>query len=474
MMNKNLNNLKNRSILIVGDVMLDTYHMGDVKRISPEAPVPVVHVKRTYSVLGGAANVARNLLGLECRPVVIGLRGDDHNGLIMEDMFEQLHIRHTVLTSPYPTITKTRVVGNNQQVVRLDFETPVSLLDEDTEQQLLKAIDRALPEAELVVISDYGKGVCNATLCQYIIRQARALGKAVIIDPKGSDWDKYRQATVITPNLKELSVVAGCDVRNENEAVHPVADRILRAYQLDSLLVTRSEKGMSYVSPRTSLDIPTEAREVYDVSGAGDTVVATLAAAMAAGFAVEDALFLANKAAGVVVGKIGTSPILYKELSDQLGATGIDGKIVRRDHLPELVQDLRNKGRRIVFTNGCFDILHRGHVTYLNKARQLGDVLILGLNSDESVHRLKGPTRPVNDEQSRAFVMAALEAVDYVVIFGEDTPHDLIRVVAPDVLVKGGDYKIEDIVGREFARETVIIPFVDGFSTTQTIEKMKQ
>lgn len=473
-MNKNLNNLKNRSILIVGDVMLDTYHMGDVKRISPEAPVPVVHVKRTYSVLGGAANVARNLLGLECCPVVIGLRGDDHNGLIMEDMFDQLHIRHTVLTSLYPTITKTRVVGNNQQVVRLDFETPVSLLDEDTEQQLLNAIDRALPEAELVVISDYGKGVCNATLCQHIIRQARALGKAVIIDPKGSDWDKYRQATVITPNLKELSVVAGCDVRNENEAVHPVADRILRAYQLDSLLVTRSEKGMSYVSPRTSLDIPTEAREVYDVSGAGDTVVATLAAAMAAGFAVEDALFLANKAAGVVVGKIGTSPILYKELSDQLGGTGIDGKIVRRDHLPELIKDLRNKGRRIVFTNGCFDILHRGHVTYLNKARQLGDVLILGLNSDESVHRLKGPTRPVNDEQSRAFVMAALEAVDYVVIFGEDTPHELIRVVAPDVLVKGGDYKIEDIVGREFAKETVTIPFVDGFSTTQTIEKMKQ
>lgn len=472
-MRKRLNDLKGKHILIIGDVMLDTYHIGEVKRISPEAPVPVVRVNRSYSVLGGAANVARNLLGLECRATVISIMGNDHNGAIMKQMFDDLKIANRLFVTPYPTITKARVIGNNQQVVRLDFEDEAEQLDETTEQQLLEAVEEALPQVDIVVISDYGKGVCNPTVCQHIINKAGLCQKQVIIDPKGTDWEKYRQATVITPNLKELSAIAGKDIANTEEAIHPAADSILKSYQLSSLLVTRSEKGMSYVSHETVQDIATEAQEVYDVSGAGDTVVATLAAAMAARFPIEEAIFLANKAAGIVVGKIGTSPILYRELQAKLQSVKEACKVIERNELADTVKELKEQGKRIVFTNGCFDILHRGHVTYLNKARQLGDILILGLNSDNSVRRLKGSSRPINDEAARATVMAALQAVDYVVIFEEDTPLNVIKTVQPDILVKGGDYQIEDIVGREYARSTATIPFVDGYSTTQTIEKMR-
>ena len=438
-MNAELNSIKGKKVLVIGDVMLDTYHIGDVKRISPEAPVPVVRVTRTYNVLGGAANVARNLLGLGCSPYVVSLLGNDHNGNTMQEMFADLGIRNELFHTEHPTITKTRVIGNSQQVVRLDFETENECLNEETEQKLLDAVKRALPEVDIVVISDYGKGVCNDTVCQQVISASAGQGKKVIIDPKGTNWEKYRSATIITPNLKELSAVSGVDVRNEDKEIHSAADRILKEYNLTSLLVTRSEKGMSYIAPDASQDIPTEAREVYDVSGAGDTVVATLAAALAAGIPIADA-----------------------------------SKLIPIPQLADTIKQLRAQERKIIFTNGCFDILHKGHVCYLEKAKRLGDVLIVGLNSDSSVKRLKGESRPINDESARSTVLAALEAVDYVVIFTEDTPLNLIRTVAPDVLVKGGDYAIENIVGREYAQETVTIPFVDGYSTTKTIGAINQ
>ncbi len=418
-------------------------------------------------------NVARNLLGLGCSPYVVSLLGNDHNGNTMQEMFADLGIRNELFHTEHPTITKTRVIGNSQQVVRLDFETENECLNEETEQKLLDAVKRALPEVDIVVISDYGKGVCNDTVCQQVISASAGQGKKVIIDPKGTNWEKYRSATIITPNLKELSAVSGVDVRNEDKEIHSAADRILKEYNLTSLLVTRSEKGMSYIAPDASQDIPTEAREVYDVSGAGDTVVATLAAALAAGIPIADAIYLANKAGGIVVGKIGTSPILFKELQDELQIGKPASKLIPIPQLADTIKQLRAQERKIIFTNGCFDILHKGHVCYLENAKDW-DVLIVGLNSDSSVKRLKGESRPINDESARSTVLAALEAVDYVVIFTEDTPLNLIRTVAPDVLVKGGDYAIENIVGREYAQETVTIPFVDGYSTTKTIGAINQ
>lgn len=467
-----LSHLKGKKVLVVGDLMLDTYHIGDVKRISPEAPVPVVRINRSYSVLGGASNVARNLLGLECVPYVIGLLGDDHNGKVMQDMFTDLGINALFSYTEHPTITKTRIIGNNQQVVRVDFEQDRGKLSAENEQYLSDAIRKTIPQIDIVVISDYGKGVCNETICKQVIATARSHQKKVIVDPKGFDWDKYRGATIITPNLKEISDVFGTEIKNKDEQIHQAAQEVIRKYDLASLLVTRSEKGMSYIDVNTAKAIPTEAKEVYDVSGAGDTVVATLAAALAGEFPVLEAIHIANKAAGVVVGKMGTYPITFDELQSELTVGRPDAGIVPFSQLPDLIKQLKMQNRKIVFTNGCFDILHKGHVTYLEKARKLGDVLVVGLNSDSSVKRLKGESRPINDEQARGTVLSALACIDYVVIFSDDTPLKLIEVVRPDILVKGGDYEIENIVGREYAKETVVIPFVEGFSTTNTINSM--
>lgn len=469
-----LNKLKGKKILVLGDVMLDTYHIGKVNRISPEAPVPVVRVTRSYSVLGGASNVARNLLGLGCVPMVIGGLGRDADGERMKQMFAELGIEARCCETDCPTITKTRIIGNHQQIVRIDFEDEKYELPVEAEEELLSAARELVGQADVVVISDYGKGICNARICGEVIRMAKECGKRVIVDPKGVEWNKYHGATIITPNTKELSMVYGEDVANCDGAIHEAAKSVMERYDLSALLVTRSEKGMSYVAGDKELDIPTEAREVYDVSGAGDTVVATLAAALAADMEVDDAIKLANKAAGIVVGKMGTSPVLFDDLQAELVAGNLTGKILDREQVGDLMKLLRMQNRKVVFTNGCFDILHKGHVVYLEKAKRLGDVLVVGLNTDASVRRLKGESRPINPQEARAAVMAALESVDYVVMFDEDTPADLIRDVMPDVLVKGGDYKIEDIVGRENAGQTVTIPFEEGFSTTNIINRSRQ
>ena len=462
-----LNKLKGKKILVLGDVMLDTYHIGKVNRISPEAPVPVVRVTRSYSVLGGASNVARNLLGLGCVPMVIGGLGRDADGERMKQMFAELGIEARCCVTDC-------IIGNHQQIVRIDFEDEKYELPVEAEEELLSAARELVGQADVVVISDYGKGICNARICGEVIRMAKECGKRVIVDPKGVEWNKYHGATIITPNTKELSMVYGKDVANCDGAIHEAAKSVMERYDLSALLVTRSEKGMSYVAGDKELDIPTEAREVYDVSGAGDTVVATLAAALAADMEVYDAIKLANKAAGIVVGKMGTSPVLFDDLQAELVAGNLTGKILDREQVGDLMKLLRMQNRKVVFTNGCFDILHKGHVVYLEKAKRLGDVLVVGLNTDASVRRLKGESRPINPQEARAAVMAALESVDYVVMIDEDTPADLIRDVMPDVLVKGGDYKIEDIVGRENAGQTVTIPFEEGFSTTNIINRSRQ
>lgn len=467
-----LETVRGKRILIIGDILVDKYYVGDVKRISPEAPVPVVRINNTYSVLGGAANVARNLIGIECNPVVLGLIGNDENGMLIKRMFEDIKAECVLFPTLETTITKIRILGNNQQIARLDFEKEFHYISRHEEMLLTQAMEKHVPEVDVVVVSDYGKGVCNESICKNAIQLSSQYHKPVIIDPKGVDWHKYENATIVTPNLKELSEIYGRDIENMDDPINMTGRFILNKYNIQSLLVTRSEKGMSFIDQEMSVHIPTVAKEVFDVSGAGDTVVATLAAALAADFSLHDAITLSNKAAGVVVGKIGTAPILYRELEADIRKRKDNKKIISADDVTQIVKRLKGTQAKIVFTNGCFDILHPGHISCLQQAKELGDVLIVGVNSDDSVKRLKGSSRPVNDEFSRMIVLSALECVDYVVSFADDTPLELIKTICPDVLVKGGDYAIDDVVGREFAGEVVIIPLVEGFSTTSIIDKL--
>lgn len=467
-----LETIRGKRILIIGDILMDKYYVGDVKRISPEAPVPVVRINNTYCVLGGAANVARNLIGIECNPVVLGLIGNDENGKLVKKMFEDIKAENVLFPTLEATVTKIRILGNNQQIARLDFEKEFHSISRHEELLLTQAMEKHIPEVDVVVVSDYGKGVCNEFVCKNAVELSSRYNKPIIIDPKGLDWHKYENATIVTPNLKELSDIYGKEVENIDKPINMAGECILNKYNIHSLLVTRSEKGMSFIDRQTSVHIPTDAKEVFDVSGAGDTVVATLAAALAANFSLHDAITLSNKAAGIVVGKIGTAPILYGELETGVLKRQNNKKVISADIIQETVQRLKDTNTKIVFTNGCFDILHRGHVSYLQEAKELGDILIVGVNSDDSVKRLKGPSRPINDESSRIVVLSALECVDYIMVFSDDTPLELIKTIRPDILVKGGDYAIEDVVGREFAKETVIIPFLEGFSSTSIIDKL--
>ncbi|WP_288745607.1 bifunctional D-glycero-beta-D-manno-heptose-7-phosphate kinase/D-glycero-beta-D-manno-heptose 1-phosphate adenylyltransferase HldE [uncultured Bacteroides sp.] len=472
-MELDITRLVNKKILVIGDVMIDTYHIGKVKRISPEAPVPIVQVSQSYSVLGGAANVARNLVSLGCKAVVVGLVGGDANGGLMKEMLADLHIDNDLMNVNHPTITKIRILGNNQQIVRIDFEQDKFVLSTGDEEVLAQIIKKNISQCDAVVISDYGKGFCTYDVCQRAIAEAKRNNKFVIVDPKGTDWSKYAGATIVTPNLKELSDIIGCDIENEDKVIHEKSIHLLSQYQLDYLLVTRSEKGMTLTTLPNCYDIKTEAREVFDVSGAGDTVVATLSAALAALFPLLDAVYLSNKAAGIVVGKMGTTPIYYDELFKSIESNSFYNKLIDRSRLKEILFTLHAKQQKVVFTNGCFDVLHKGHVFYLQEAKKYGDILIVGLNSDASVKRLKGDSRPINKAIDRAAVLEALKCVDLIVIFDEDTPYNLIKEVQPDVLVKGGDYEVENVVGREFSKKVVLIDFQRGYSSTNIIHKLE-
>jgi D-beta-D-heptose 7-phosphate kinase/D-beta-D-heptose 1-phosphate adenosyltransferase len=455
-------------VLVIGDVMLDKYFFGSVGRISPEAPVPVVRVKNERSTLGGAGNVLSNIVNLGARAELISACGRDESADTARELLTALNAGYSFIERVYPTVTKLRVIGEKQQIVRLDFEENVSL--GDAEAELLKrSAEKLLPECGAVILSDYGKGVCTEEVCRFVIEQAKKRNIPVVVDPKGHDWSRYYGADIVTPNVKELGEVAGFLVENTDDDVRKNALAVLEKYNLGCILVTRSHKGMSIVTKGSVKNIPTEAKEVFDVSGAGDTVVATLATAMAGGASLESAAFTANKAAGIVVSKVGTAPVMLHELNEESSRHSA----TELSDLLERVKVLRAAGKTIVFTNGCFDILHRGHVTYLREAKKLGDVLILGLNTDASVRKLKGDSRPVNNENDRAEVLCALESVDYVVKFAEDTPLELIGMIKPDVLVKGADYKIEEVVGREHAGKTVLIDFVNGYSTTSILEKTK-
>lgn len=470
--------IQNLKIAVIGDVMLDRYFYGEVKRISPEAPVPVTKINRINSVLGGAANVAANLAHLECRVFMGGVTGDDENRQLLKKMMNEAGIDYSGLVKSQhrKTITKLRVLGGQQQMLRLDFEETGDLVPDEIislRAWLENLLDNGL---DGIIVSDYAKGVCSDDFCQWVIAQGKAYGVPVLIDPKGADWTKYRGCDFITPNLKEMCEAAGCQRENEDEAVVAMAMAAKDKFQIKNVVVTRSERGMTLVNNEEIIHSPAAAIEVFDVSGAGDTVAAALLVAAAGKLELSDAVYMANRAAGIVVAKVGTYPVHREELlKDLMTEERKQGKGYRTQSWEEIAALARNWkacGEKVVFTNGCFDILHVGHVTYLEKARNLGKHLIVGLNTDASVRRLKGETRPLVHELDRARVLAALACVDAVVLFNQDTPTELIEQIRPDILVKGGDYTPEQVAGREYAGEVRIIDFEDGYSTTGVVEKI--
>ncbi|WP_017444398.1 bifunctional D-glycero-beta-D-manno-heptose-7-phosphate kinase/D-glycero-beta-D-manno-heptose 1-phosphate adenylyltransferase HldE [Gayadomonas joobiniege] len=469
--------LKEAKILVIGDVMLDRYMVGDSQRISPEAPVPVVKINQTQDKLGGAANVARNIAHLDGQVGLFGIIGADENGQLLEQILQRENILSELISqSEQPTITKLRVISRHQQVVRLDFEETFS----DQVAIALKAkLASVLANYDVVVFSDYNKG--SLKYIREMIQVAKAAGKLVLVDPKQSDLSLYRGADIITPNMQEFCLAGG--INGSEAEIEQSARQMLVDNDIRSILLTRSEKGMSAISATEKVDMPAEVREVSDVTGAGDTVIATLAIMTALGLPLADAALYANLAAGLVVAKLGAATVKPEELAhkvnSQLLSQGQHYQCPFDDVLAHIAF-AKQAGERIVFTNGCFDILHAGHVSYLEKARSLGDRLVLGLNTDDSIARLKGPDRPVNPLAQRAAVMTALKAVDWVIPFGtpeDDTPLELIKAIKPDVLVKGGDYTIETTVGaREVLAdggEVQLIDFVDGCSTSAIIKRIK-
>lgn len=460
-------------VLVVGDVMLDRYWYGPTGRISPEAPVPVVKVDQVEERPGGAANVAMNIAALGGHARLIGLTGIDEPAKALTEKLTSLDVRCDFVTlAEYPTITKLRVMSRGQQMIRLDFEEGFHDVPVD---MILPRMAQALPSAKVVVLSDYAKGALEHV--QVMIRAARDAGLPVMVDPKGADFERYRGATLLTPNLSEFETVVGRARTDEELETKGMA--LIEQFELEALLVTRSEHGMTLLQKgQAPLHMPTQAKEVYDVTGAGDTVISVLAASLAAGKSLSDSCKLANAAAGVVVGKLGTSTLSTIELTEAIHGSQDSGfGVISEAQLKLAVQAARARGEKVVMTNGCFDILHAGHVAYLNEAAKLGDRLIVAVNSDSSVRSLKGPGRPVNPEDRRMAVLAGLGAVDWVVSFSEETPQRLISEILPSLLVKGGDYKPEQIAGGQeviaAGGEVRVLNFEDGCSTTEIIEAIR-
>ncbi|MHA6610150.1 bifunctional D-glycero-beta-D-manno-heptose-7-phosphate kinase/D-glycero-beta-D-manno-heptose 1-phosphate adenylyltransferase HldE [Photobacterium damselae] len=460
-------------VLVVGDVMLDRYWNGPTGRISPEAPVPVVKVEQIEERPGGAANVAMNIAALGGKARLVGLTGIDEQAKALTEKLNSINVSCDFVSVPnYPTITKLRVMSRGQQLIRLDFEEGFHNVDPE---MIISRIDQSLGQVKAVIFSDYAKGALEHV--QTMIQRARQAGVAVLVDPKGTDFERYRGATLLTPNLSEFEAVVG-KTRSDDELVTKGLELIER-FDLEALLVTRSEHGMTLLQKgEEPLHMPTQAQEVYDVTGAGDTVISVLAASLSAGKSLADSCKLANAAAGVVVGKLGTSTLSTIELTNAIHGSQDSGfGVVTESQLKAAVAAARARGEKVVMTNGCFDILHAGHVAYLNEAAKLGDRLIVAVNSDASVQALKGPGRPVNPEDRRMAVLAGLGAVDWVVPFSEETPQRLISEVLPTLLVKGGDYKPEEIAGGKeviaAGGEVKVLNFEDGCSTTEIINAIR-
>ncbi|MFC4237828.1 D-glycero-beta-D-manno-heptose-7-phosphate kinase [Thalassospira xianhensis] len=474
--------LPNAKVLCIGDVMLDRFVYGSVTRISPEAPIPIIRVERESAMLGGAGNVTRNATALGASVRFLSLVGDDLPGReVMEYVANDKGVEPYIqIERNRPTTIKTRYIAGGQQLLRSDNET-TAILAAATISNLSALAAQLAPDVSAIVLSDYGKGVLHGDVVAATIAAARKAGKPVIVDPKGTDYSIYRGATVVTPNRAEAQAATGIDIQSDEDAI-AAATKIITECGIENVLLTRSQDGMTLVTSKgEATHLPTEAREVFDVSGAGDTVVACLASAIAGGASLSDAARIANVAAGIVVGKIGTAVVYPDELISVLHHHDLmigEAKLMPLDRMVDRVERWRRKGYKVGFTNGCFDLLHPGHLSLLQQARSNCDRLIVGLNSDASVKRLKGEARPVQSEAARAAVLGSLETISGVVIFGEDTPITVIEALKPDILVKGADYTIDKVVGADIVQgyggKVVLANLADGFSTTSTIARINQ
>lgn len=462
-------------ILVVGDLMIDHYLWGECERISPEAPVQVVAIEKETSVLGGAGNVIHNLQALGADVDVISVIGDDDNAKELKRLLNTIEVNDTnlLIEKGRNTSKKSRIIASQQQVIRYDRESTEDI-STAMQTQIISNFKAHIHHYDIVLLSDYGKGVLTHHLTQTLIALAKAENKMILVDPKGSNYSKYKGATLLTPNKKEAMEASQVEILDKASLLKAITTLKERC-ALDISLITLSEDGIAIYdeSLRTH---PTVAREVYDVTGAGDTVIASLGFALASGYHIDESVKFANLAAGVVVGKIGSATATLDEIIEyesSLNKSTSDSHIKTLEEIGLLSAELKKRGKKVVFTNGCFDILHVGHVKYLEEAKSYGDILILGLNSDASVRRLKGESRPVNSEEDRAYILASLEAVDYVVKFYDDTPYELIKTVKPHILVKGGDYEGKEVVGQDIADELRLVAFVDGKSTTKIIERIQ-
>ena len=467
---------KSPGLLVVGDLMIDHYLWGSCERISPEAPVQVVNVNSESSVLGGAGNVINNLRALGAKVDVISVVGGCEISDELKKLLNNINVNTQYLITQKDRITskKSRIIAAQQQVVRYDRESSDEISAE-SQKQILDSFTSIIANYDGVLLSDYGKGVLTSSLTQSLITAANKAGKKVMVDPKGLDYSKYAGAYLLTPNKKEASEATQVSINDEASLTQAITQLKVEC-DLTVSLITLSEQGVAIYDDELRTH-PTVAREVYDVTGAGDTVLASLGFALACGVDIDDAVEFSNLAAGVVVGKIGSATATLNEIIEyesSLNKSTSDEHIKTLSEITILSEELKARGKKIIFTNGCFDILHAGHVRYLETAKSYGDVLILGLNSDRSVKALKGKNRPINIQLDRAYILAALEAVDYVVVFDDDTPYELIKAVKPHTLVKGGDYEGKVVVGQDIADELKLVQFVDGKSTTRTIEKIQQ
>jgi len=462
-------------ILVVGDLMIDHYLWGSCDRISPEAPVQIVDIQKQTNLLGGAGNVINNLKALDVEVSVLSVIGDDEVAFELVDMLNDIDVKHYLVTQKNrKTSKKSRIMAAKAQVVRYDSESKQDISIQ-SQEYLIKIFKEKITQFDIVLFSDYGKGVLCESLCKSLIEIANQHNIKVLVDPKGSDYSKYSGAYLLTPNKKEAMIATQIDICDENSLIKAL-QKLKSIANLNISMITLSEDGIAVFDDKLTVR-PTVSREVYDVTGAGDTVLAALGYCISKGKDIVSSIEFANLAAGVVVGKLGSATATLEEIEEyksSLHKSSIESHIKTKSQLKTTLERLKKQNRKIVFTNGCFDILHKGHVSYLDVAKSFGDVLILGLNSDESVKRLKGENRPINIQDDRAFVLAALESVDYVVIFDEDTPYELIKMVKPDILVKGADYEGKEVVGSDIAKEVKLVEFIDGKSTTKTIQKINE
>ena len=467
---------KKPNILVIGDLMIDHYLWGSCDRISPEAPVQVVNVKKESSVLGGAGNVINNLVALGSVVDVISVIGNDSVANELKSLLEKIDVptSNLVVENNRKTSKKSRLIASQQQVLRYDMES-IDDINENSHKQIIQTLEKNIDKYSSIILSDYGKGVLTTNLTKEIIKIANKNSIKVLVDPKGKDYSKYKGSYTLTPNKKEAMEATNIDIKDESSLIEALKS-LKTQCELEVSLITLSEQGIAIFDDELTIK-PTVAREVYDVTGAGDTVIASIAFALGNNLDIKDAIYFANLAAGVVVGKIGSATTTLDEIYEyeySLHKSNSTSHIKTFDEIKTLASKLHNQGKKIVFTNGCFDILHVGHVKYLEVAKSYGDVLILGLNADSSVRKLKGPTRPINTQDDRAYILASLESVDYVVIFEEETPYELIKLIKPHVLVKGGDYEGKEVVGQDIADELKLVQFVDGKSTTNTIKRIQE